>query len=36
MELNLLYYTFIGDVKNDGKVIGGGRVEEIEGGSGGS
>ena len=31
MELNLLHYTFTGDVENDGKVIGGGRVEESEG-----
>ena len=35
MELNLLHYTFTGDVENDGKVIGGGRVKESEGGSGG-
>ena len=33
MELNLFHYTFT-DVENDGKVIGGGRVEESEGGSG--
>ena len=36
MELNLIHYTFTGDVENDGKVIGGGRVEESEGGSGGN
>ena len=36
MELNLLHYTFTGDVENDGKVIGGRRVEESEGGSGGN
>ena len=36
MELNLLHYTCTGDVENDGKVIGGGRVEESEGGSGGN
>ena len=36
MELNLLHYTFTGDVENDGKVIGGGRVEKSEGGSGGN
>ena len=36
MELNLLRYTFTGDVENDGKEIGGGRVEESEGGSGGN
>ena len=36
MELNLLHYTFTGDVENDGKVIGGGSVEESEGGSGGN
>ena len=36
MELNLLHYTFTGDVENNGKVIGGGRVEESEGGSGGN
>ena len=36
MELNLLHYTFTGDVENDGKGIGGGRVEESEGGSGGN
>ena len=36
MELNLLHYTFTGDVENDGKVIGSGRVEESEGGSDGS
>ena len=35
MELNLFHYTFT-DVENDGKVIGGGRVEESEGGSGGN
>ena len=34
MALNLLHYTFTGDVENDGKVIGGGRVEESEGWSG--
>ena len=34
MELNLFHYTFT-DVENDGKVIGGGRVEESEGCSGG-
>ena len=26
MELNLFHYTFTGDVENDEKVIGGGRV----------
>ena len=36
MELNLFHYTFTGDVENDGKVIGGWRVEESEGGSGGN
>ena len=36
MELNLFHYTFTGDVENDGKVIGGGRVKESEGGSGGN
>ena len=37
-ELNLFHYTFTGDVENDGKVIiiGGGKVEESEGGSGGN
>ena len=35
MELNLFHYTFT-DVENDGQVIGGGRVEESEGGSGGN
>ena len=34
MELNLLHYTFTGDVENDGKVIGGRRVEESDGWSG--
>ena len=34
MELNLFHYTFT-DVENDGKVIGGGSVEESEGVSGG-
>ena len=38
MELNLFHYTFTGVVENDGKVIiiGGERVGESEGGSGGN
>ena len=36
MQLNLFHYTFTGDVENDGKIIGGRRVEESEGDSGGN
>ena len=34
IELNLFRYTFT-DIENNGKLTGGGRVEESEGGSGG-